>query len=530
MKPRVVLFGLDGATYDVLDDLIARGLMPNLKKFYGEGTRAKMLSTVPPLTPLAWSSLVTGRSPGNHGVLGFMQYSDSSSESINVVSSRQFTAETIWSMVNRQGMRAGSLNFVAHQPAPKIDGWVVPGWVSWRWMKRLSHPADLIDRLKRELPGFDVKSLALDFDEERKAVVGAPLDDYGAWIKLHLKREQQWFDALQYLQAREPAELVGVVFDGVDKLQHLLWPYLDPALAPAEPSPEFLDIRKMSWEYFQLIDRLLGETVASYGDSATILICSDHGFTGSWEVLYINTWLEKHGYLTWAPEAQQVEEGCQELQGAYYDMHGFVWDGTTAYAVTPSSNGIFINVRGRRRPSGIPPEEYECVRRELTHKLLTECNHPDTGEPLIERVYTREEAFAGKNMDNAPDLTLALRDKGFVSVRRTNSYYAPRPAVLGTHHPEGVLIARGPGIRKGACTEPVSLMDVTPTALFAMGLDVPEDLEGRVLEELYLPEYIAARGPKRGTATAEAVAVMAAGAQDEDAQIIEKMKALGYLE
>src|ERR1017187_2235073 len=192
MKPRVILFGLDGATYDVLDDLIGRGLMPNLEKFYGEGVRAKMLSTVPPLTPLAWSSLVTGRSPGNHGVLGFLQYTDAKSETITVVSSRQFTAETIWSMVNRQGLRAGSLNFVAHQPAPKIDGWVVPGWVSWRWMKRLSHPADLIDRLKREIPGFDVKSLALDFDEERKAVAGAQLDEYGSWINLHLKREQQW--------------------------------------------------------------------------------------------------------------------------------------------------------------------------------------------------------------------------------------------------------------------------------------------------------------------------------------------------
>src|ERR1035438_8064432 len=96
---------------------------------------------------------------------------------------------------------------------------------------------------------------------------------------------------------------------------------------------------QVCWEYFKLIDRLLGETVALYGDEATILICSDHGFTGTWEVLYINTWLEQQGYLAWAPEAQQVEEGCQELQGAYHDRQGFIWDQTKAYAVTPSSTG-----------------------------------------------------------------------------------------------------------------------------------------------------------------------------------------------
>jgi len=530
MKPRVILFGLDGATYDVLDDLMGRGLMPNLEKFYGEGVRAKMLSTVPPLTPLAWSSLVTGRSPGNHGVLGFLQYADSKSEQITVVSSRNFTAETVWSIANRQGMRAGSLNFVAHQPAPKIDGWVVPGWVSWRWMKRLSHPADIIERLKRDIPEFDVKSLALDFDEEKKAVAGAPLDDYGAWIDLHLKREQQWFDVLNHLQETDPVDLLGIVFDGVDKLQHLLWPYLDPALAPAEPTAEFVEIRKMAWEYFRLIDRLLGQTVALYGDESTILICSDHGFAGSWEVLYINTWLANQGYLTWAPEAQQVEEGCQELQGAYHDRQGFIWEQTKAYAITPSSNGIYINVKGKRRDSGVAPEDYDSLRKELIHKLLTECVDPATGQPLVERVYTREEAYAGKHINNAPDLTLALRDKGFVSVRRTNAYLAPRPAVIGTHHPDGILIARGPGIRKGGWVDRVTLMDVTPTALFAMGLEIPEDLEGRVLEELYTPEYVAARGPKLGAATAEAEAVVVTGAQDEDAQILEKMKALGYLE
>ncbi|MBV9503590.1 MAG: alkaline phosphatase family protein, partial [Acidobacteriia bacterium] len=314
MKPQVILFGLDGATFTVLDDLMARGIMPHLARFQSEGARGHLMSTVPPLTPLAWSSLVTGRTPGQHGVLGFMQYANPNSTSVELVSSRQFTAETIWSIVNRQGRRAGALNFVAHQPAPKIEGWVIPGWVSWRWMKRLSHPPSVIDQLKRDLEGFDVKKLAIDFEEERKSVVGAPMDDYKSWIGLHIERERQWFQVLNHLMAEDPADLVGVVFDGVDKLQHLLWYYLDPRLEPEHPEPEYLRIREMAWDYFRTVDDILGETLRLYGDSAAILICSDHGFTATREIVYINSWLEQMGYLAWKPETELVDDGSQELE------------------------------------------------------------------------------------------------------------------------------------------------------------------------------------------------------------------------
>jgi predicted AlkP superfamily phosphohydrolase/phosphomutase len=531
MKPQAIIFGLDGATFTVLDDLVARGIMPNLGKFQCEGARGILMSTVPPLTPLAWSSLVTGRTPGQHGVLGFVQYADPDTTSVQLVSSRQFTAETIWSMVNRQGKRAGSLNFVAHQPAPRIDGWVIPGWVSWRWMKRLSHPADVIEHLKQQLPGFDVKKLAIDFEEERKSVVGARMDDYRSWIHLHIEREKQWFAVLRHLMRKDPADLVGMVFDGVDKLQHLLWYYLDPRITPDQSDEEYFRIREMAWDYFRTVDELLGDVVQLYGDSATILICSDHGFTATREILYINSWLEKMGYLTWKDETAVVDDGSQELEGGVYRQIGFDASRTKAYCLTASSNGIYINVKGRRDNTGIPPQEYESLRRELADALLTKCVDPETGERLVTKVSTREEAFWGPSMNNAPDLTLELRDFGFVSVRRTSCIRADRPLIGGTHHPEGILIGRGPGIRRNARIDPVHLVDVAPTALYAMGLEIPADLQGRVIEELYTPEHLATHDRTLGGTTEAGEAVpVPAGVPDEDTEIIEKMKARGYLE
>lgn len=545
MTPEVILFGLDGATYTVLDDLMARGIMPNLVKFCREGVRTTMMSTIPPLTPPAWSTLVTGRTPGNHGVMCFIQYANAESNNAQMVSSRQLTEPTIWAMVNKNGVRAGSLNFVAHNPAPKIDGWCIPGWVSWRWMRALSHPPGVIDRLKQDIPDFDVKKLALDFEEETKAVAGSELDDYGSWIDLHLDRERQWFNVAKDLIKTDPVGLFGIVFDGVDKLQHLLWHYLDPALAPEHPDEHFLRVRELTWSYFRHVDDLLGEAVSLWGDKSTIMICSDHGFTNSWEVLYINSWLAHHGYLTWNEGPPVEHNGVIPLEGKFSGVKEFDLEKTRAYCLTTTSNGVYINVKGQRDDTGIAPGDYAALRDEIRQKLLTDCKDPETGEPLVTGIWTREEAFSGPHMTNAPDLTLALRDFGFMSVRRTDVTSGQRPRPMGTHHPEGILIARGPGIRHNAKANTVNLTDVAPTVLYSMDMEIPSALEGRVIEDLFTPEFLAARKPKRAAATTAAFGVASDahvngstgkssgegdGASEEDEEILEKMKALGYLD
>lgn len=541
MNGRVILFGLDGATYTILDDLVRRGVMPFLGQFMAAGTRGVLMSTTPPLTPPAWTSMVTGRTPGHHGINNFLQYEMDDSTYIRVVSARQVRCETIWAMVSRQGARAGCLNFIAHNPAPKINGYVIPGWVPWRWVKKHSHPADLVDRLRAELPGFNVKELAMDFKEEQKAVAGASIEDYEPWVDLHIRRERQWFNALRHLMTNEPCELVGVVFDGVDKLQHLLWHYLDPALEPAEPSEKYLRTRELCWDYFRQLDSFLEETVRLAGPESSVFIVSDHGFAGTDEVLYINTWLEQQGYLVWKEGMEVAPEDSQELGEALpYHVTAFDLAKTRAYASHASSNGIHIPVKGKRGPEGIAPEEYESFRRELADRLLTHCVDPETGERLITRVWTREEIFHGPMMELAPDLTLTLRDDGFFSVLRGDKVHKKRPVVMGTHHPEGVFIGSGPAIRRGAAPAPLELVDVAPTVLYTLGLPIPEDLEGRVVQEIFTPAHLAANAPKMGPRTAATNNSNGARAngsssgkeelEEDDPQIMSRLRALGYVE
>ncbi|MCU1259021.1 MAG: Type phosphodiesterase / nucleotide pyrophosphatase, partial [Bryobacterales bacterium] len=401
---RVILFGLDGGTYTVLDSLIDRGVMPFLGRFMKSGVRGVLQSTTPPLTPPAWCSLVTGRSPGNHGITGFFQYESERSLVIEIVSATKLHAETLWSIVSRQGKRAGSLNFAVHHPAPRVDGYVIPGWVPWRWLKRLSHPKGLVERLNAEVPGFDVKALAMDFDEEKKSIAGEPVEDPEGWIALHIRRERQWFQVFEHQLKNDPCDLVGIVFDGVDKLQHLLWPYLDPSNS-VDLGPDQDRIRSHCFNYFRQIDDFLERTVLMAGSEATVMVVSDHGFTGTSDILFINTWLESRGYLVWNEDAPFLPGGSQELETDFYKLSAFDMSRTRAFALTASSNGINIVVRGRKTEHGIAPDEYESFRNRLMNELLTDCVDPETGKPLIDKITPREEAFAGPYMGVAPDLT-----------------------------------------------------------------------------------------------------------------------------
>lgn len=539
MKPRVVIFGLDGGAFSVLDDLVRRGVMPYFAEFLARGSRAPLMSTVPPLTPPAWTTLFTGRSPGNHGITNFLQFESAQSKYVRVITNREIRTPTIMTLLSQAGLRTGCLNLIAHNPPPKYNGYVVPGWVTFRWIKKYSHPEAFLDRMCKAVPELDIKDLGMDFSEERKAIQGATLSDYEPWINMHIRRERQWFNILRHQMIHEPCDFEAVVFDGVDKLQHLCWPYIDPSLTPANPDESFLRIQRRCWDYFRQIDGFLKETVEIAGPDAHVLVVSDHGFTGSDEVVYINIWLEQQGYLKWSDTTVvQSEESAELGRARPYHLTFFDLEKTQAYAVLASTNGINIQVRGQKGPHGISPEDYESFRAELIDALLTRCVDPVNSDPLIKRVWTREEAFSGSAMDLAPDITLELRDFGFFSVLRGASVVKKRPVVMGTHHPTGIFAACGPGIRAGAKLDALDLLDIAPTVLHLLGRPIPDDLEGRLAADAFTDEFLDLRKVRHSEAAGTANTVSTSqretdeGYQDAESQeqIMMRLKALGYIE
>jgi predicted AlkP superfamily phosphohydrolase/phosphomutase len=535
MSIRTLLIGLDGATFSVLDPLMHQGVMPFLQSFFAGGVRAGLRTIVPPLTPPAWTSLMTGRTPGNHGVFDFFRMDSPASRHIRFFNSNDVQCDTIWSLASAGGLRTTTINFPAMFPPPHISGYVVPGWVPWKQLRLACWPEGLFEKLKA-IPGFNQRELAMDIKMEEKATEGTSNHaELGPWIELHTRREQNLFQVLQHLTQEDPSELTAVLFDGVDKLQHLCWRYLRPE--DDRPLTEEWEhqIRQLCLQYFCSLDSLLRQLCELAGPEATVLLASDHGFGPTYDVLHINTWLEQHGYLAWSEAAHSRDTEGALLGVGQVAKHTWLmdWNKTKAFATTPTSNGIYIVVSDGTSP-GVPAAEYPA----FIHKLSGELRQiPDlhTGQPLVSEIWTREKAFQGPHADAAPDLTLILRDGGLVSILPSTEAVTRRPVVSGSHRPVGIFGARGPGLRRGFHASELSILDIASTTLYTLGLSIPEGLQGRVPEEIYQDTFFETHPIRRVAAGASTAATRAGNAppptkiEDEEV-VLERLRELGYIE
>jgi predicted AlkP superfamily phosphohydrolase/phosphomutase len=419
-------------------------------------------------------------------------------------------------------------------PPPHISGYVVPGWVPWKQLRLACWPEDLFEKLKA-IPGFNQRELAMDIKLEEKATEGiSDHAELGPWIELHARREQNLFQVLRHLTEHDPSELTAVLFDGVDKLQHLGWRYLRPEDdRPLTEDWEF-HIRELCLNYFRCVDSLLKQMCDLAGPEATVVIASDHGFGPTYDVLHINTWLEQHGYLAWS-EAGEAHDTQGALLGVgQVAKHTWLmdWNKTKAFATTPTSNGIYVVVSDGTSP-GVPAAEYPAFLKKLSDELR-QIPSLRTGGPLVSEVFTRDEVFQGPHHDAAPDLTLILSDGGLVSILPSKETVSRRPAVCGSHRPVGIFGARGPSIRRGFVADELSILDIAPTVLYSLGLSLPEELQGRVPVEVYEDAALKAHPVRKvagaGGTGSQASDVAVPGALEDEETVLERLRELGYIE
>jgi hypothetical protein len=158
-----------------------------------------------------------------------------------------------------------------------------------------------------------------------------------------------------------------------------------------------------------------------------------------------------------------------------------------------------------------------------------------TGERIVERILTKEEAYPGAHNRLAPDLTLVLKDHGFISILDKHPVIQRRPHIEGTHYPEGIFMARGPGIQKEVALHQRSILEIAPVLLHSLGLPIPSDLEkmipSGVFDEEFLKSCPALVGPPtRPPDPLASTTPMRFRDEDEEAQIYKQMQALGYME
>lgn len=532
-----LFIGLDGATFKLLDgftsaDAGGKILMPRLAELMKQGFSAPLFSTRHPLTPPAWVTLMTGRTPGHHGVQDFVRFDDRGDEVFfTLYDFRDIRVETLWSYATGQGRSVISLNFPMMAPPPERAGSIVPGFTSWKHLRRNVQPPELYERIGA-MPGFDVRDLAWDFEREAKIGERMTDDELETWVRHHLPREAQWFRMAATLLEEDRPDFFAVMFDGVDKIQHQAWHLLDPACTGDFSSPRDQVTRALCHDYFARLDSYIGALVDLTGSDSRVFLASDHGFTASMLVVRINRFLGERGYLAWA--ANDGSEFARRREAANF-AH-LDWSQTRAFCPTPSSNGIYIRMLSPSFPQGVAPGEYLAFRRRLQEELFS-WRDPETGEPVIAEAVPREDAFPGAGPGEAPDLLLVLADHGFVSVRNLEPSIAHRDFPAGTHHPEGIFVASGKDVSPAGRCAPMSIQDVTPTLVHSLGLPVPPSYEGRIPAGLFAAALL---GPGTVPAHDEVMAwggstVQRSSGDDEMPEaerqhLLDQLRALGYLE
>jgi predicted AlkP superfamily phosphohydrolase/phosphomutase len=534
----VFIVGLDGATFGILEPLVQSGDMPTLGTLVRGGAWGVARSVVPPITPAAWSSFMTGKRPGKHGIYDFRVY-DPRTHRDTFVTSRALREQTMWEILTAAGRRVATVNVpVTYPPSPRA-GTVVSGFDTPSVGAEFTQPRELRTRILERIP--DYRLIAVPSADDPNLERDDCFEDFVRQVeRCHEQRTEVALDLL----AGGPWDVFMLHYQDIDILQHRTWRFL----ADWERHPARSSRLRAAYRH---LDGQIARVLAAAPPAALRLVVSDHGFGAHEGRVYPNVLLQRWGYLVWAGRRRQrfmrsvrkrlarLGLGRRERRRAdpwiaqvrersLERMLPLVWRRTRAYVALAEMYGLlYVNVRGRE-PGGIvsPGPAQQALGEEIAERLRA-VRDPRDGAPVFSEVVRGDAVFPEDPLGRRPDLVLIPRPEYSVyrdlNHRRWVDHY---PVTSGTHRPEGIFIAAGDGIRPGRLTHEVELVDLAPTILASAGLPVPDDMDGRVLEEIFL----SAPTVTRSASTARAADADAALSPEEEAEVVERLRSLGYME
>lgn len=512
-KWKVLAIGLDGVTFDVLMPWIKEGKLPTFKRLIENGASGSLLSSTPPLSPIAWASFMTGKNPGKHGIFDFTERRNNSYE-ITFVNSNCIHGDTLWSIISKAGRKVGVINVTVTYPPQKVNGFLVSGILTPGRKSIFTFPESLKDKLIKAIGNY-----RFDVEEE----FGKGREDVFLKDLYHVTRIRE--KATLYLMSKFDWDFFMVMFYGTELVQNKFWSYMDRT-HPYHDHELSKKYGNAILKYFQRIDQIIGKILKNIDENVTVFVMSDHGHGPLHKVFYINRWLMELGLLKFKSNVLVwtkiwlcklnlpmriynllTKIGLGKLKNlfslkrqidivnAFLSFHDIDWSQTKAYSHGHIGR-IFINLKGRE-PNGIvkPGKEYHKLREYIIKKLY-ELKDPETGEKVIDRVFTKEEIYKGPHVVKAPDIVFYMKDMKYViefgsfGFHETSLFGQSILLDSGAHRPKGILIVQGENINKGQKIRNARIIDVAPTILYIMNIPVPSEMDGKVISEIFTREFL----------------------------------------
>ena len=551
-KHRTLIIGLDGATFDLIHPWTQAGHLPTFARLMAQGVHAPLKAWPNLNSAAAWSSIVTGYNPGQHGIFNFGDAPPQHGTQWRPMTAADRRKDPFWRILSESGQYAGVINVPISYPADPVNGFMLAGMdTPGLRSSRFAHPPGLLDELYRE--GIDY-------------VIDVPNLGVLSRQNPYLLPEsvKGMMDArsctILYLMKTRPWDVMMAVFVATDRVQHCYWPEGEVSLEDPKWSP----IRSL----YQQIDSFFRDALELIDKNTTVFVVSDHGFGPLRSARRcLNPLFAQMGLL-------HYHQGGSRLQGRFletlllcgrriipprfqnplaralpklslhtnmeFKFSGIEWSQTQVFA-DPFEGQIFINLKGREPEGIVPPKEYHSLC-ERVRDILFRLTDLESGAPLVKGVYQPEDLYHGPYAKNTADLVVEWDEK---VLGNDLSYHGEGERIImkapkkmgvgsrwsGSHRSQGIFIACGPHIKQGAALTNATLYDITPTILYLQGYPISTDMDGRVLTEIFADDYLS-NHPIQKSEPSESgwQTETAALDREETRKIEERLRGLGYIE
>jgi len=547
MALETLVIGLDGADWSYLE----RADCPVLQGLAARGVSGRLISTIPPLSPAAWSSFITGKRPAGHGIFDW-QVRRPGGGLLRPVTAQDRRGAPFWRYLNRAGRRVGVMGLPVTYPVGEADGFLLGGFDSPWGQEGCFHPPGLDQRLSEHLGerARVLYSFAHTTDDERL------LEAEGEFADV-------FTEAALFLAEAHDVDCLVLNYMSLDHLNHAASRF-ETVLAG-----------------YRLLDEQVARLVGRW-PQADVIILSDHGskrVQGGFLVCEVLEELDLVRYREGPVETGRHNEllvrylqGSLGLSGlgekvlrrlARYCLDampaswrealwGWVrrqdprvfhlhWNIDREGSVVDVSGGCDIQIYVDRQRAGERGLESHQVTG-LMRERLAQVRQPEGESPLFAAFHGPEELPNGACRELAPDLIATLDGAPYTAClsypmskrAEVQGLFAYRDEfyahlMKGTHAACGIYIGAGPSFARGVRGPEMDLHDIPLLILALQGVPIPEDFEGQLRPELLAAPPSATQAGRQATLAAQAPSAQAAEAETSE-EVVNRLRSLGYID
>jgi predicted AlkP superfamily phosphohydrolase/phosphomutase len=490
---RILFIGLDGATKTVLAPMFDRGIMPSLQALWQRSAQGSLFSTLPMVTPVAWTSFLTGCEPDRHGIHEFFRL-DADRRGFRINTAADIKVPTLWQILGATGRKVVSINLPMTYPAPVFPGLVIGGNDAPDHQQAIACCPSFASRLTALAPGFTTRNLW----KTRPRTTSE--------LEATCRKTDAQFQSLVAAAMLADAEVdwaaLMVQFQNLDGLLHRAWPELDLDGASCPDRSAVRIVERTLRTLDEACGRLL-ELADKRG--AAVVALSDHGFGPCRSIINVNGLLQAGGYqrrLSYGTRFQyrfhrladrwrrfQGRRGAGAVPGSLSrSVAGEVgcnWNRTVAFAPFGQLSAcVFLNLQQIQNASKV-----DSLRTEIA-EYLTAATHPETGERLFAQAFDVARRYGYDPAEwGIPDILAGSVDGIQAQAKwhpRSKALIGQDLALPATHYREGVIAIQAPGLNPSLLIQG-TISQVAPTVLGLLGLPIPPVMQSPIVGPALAP-------------------------------------------